>query len=714
MEAFEFNTSESIAVESAKDKSDNARLAPVCSYSISPTLVQTMPSYLKNVYDQVLQLQGMVRKGRLMSAWIGMPRLVRVAEIARCTYDHLMLLNVDDVLILLVNQSQGFHTPILDTQERELRCRVWWLILELDIQISMHVGRPLAVQVKLGIDQPNLNGVEGIYRDLEQSKLEFTQYALEVLDGLCTYKDEAVDRTYESLVELAQLDRLQRMEKRLPQIPKDAEYDECLMVAIGDYKVELLSFKMMLSCTLAKVAQKQRGSFSVFRKDSHREQKKPGAAKPGRPRAGHRDEAYPHQTAILESARAILESFSKVAAADTYDQYANWKRFFDAFCAAAILAIAHLRQETKLMSDVYTIKNMTSHLQAISNRNPGCHTATVAAGRIGHLLDDVEKDVAASVGKHHSKLGQSAPSLSKIKTFRSGENSSLAKLQTAASTKKRKTGDLEASPGSDAKRRKRDPESHSQEDLFEARPETAMIYGQQSQYMGMEGAFQGRTATGSGVFGNNSGSAATSFDTSTDVTHYPPHATYGAQTTMNNATGTSWDWLHPPLAHPQPPFRDFDEWTSPAYMANDGWQYTRESHYQINLGAEPAAQLAASANLGGSHQQVSFYDPSSAALSMPPTPVQQQPPSTNRYFSYPQPSLRQAQTAAGTFQTGHSEQSAALGENPWSWVQHQHSLTRRNSVITADSAGAPNEAMYHPQAESFEAYEIPTTTGAWN
>ena len=130
----------------------------------------------------------------------------------------------------------------------------------------MHVGRPLAVQVKLGIDRPSLDELEGVYRDLEQSKLDFTQYALEVLDELSNYEARAETRTYETLVGLTKLDRLRGIEKRMPKIPIDMEHDEQLKVAVGDHKVELLAFKMMLCCNLANAAQSQQPSFSVFKK----------------------------------------------------------------------------------------------------------------------------------------------------------------------------------------------------------------------------------------------------------------------------------------------------------------------------------------------------------------------------------------------------------------------------------------------------------------
>ena len=700
-EAFDFTTSESIIVQSTKDNSENHRLAPLCPYSLSPTLVQSMAGYLKTLYEEVLQLQGMIRKGKVMSAWLGMPGLVRMAEIARCMHNPSLHLLEDDRLTLLVDRNQGSRTPPPGAQESELRRRVWWSILELDVQISMHVGRPLAAQVKLGIDRPILSGVNGVYKDLEQSKLDFTQYALEVLEGICTNGDQDGDHTYESLVDLTKLDRLQRMEWRLPQIPKDCDHDAQFTVAVCDYRIELLSLKMMLCCTLAMAAQKQLGSYSVFQKDSQQERKKTSGAKAGRPRASHRDEAYPHQTAVLDSTRAILESFDKVAVVDVDDQYPKWNRFFDAYSAGSILAIAYLREETRSMSDVSLIMTLCSHLQAITNRKPHCHIAGVAARRIGQLLDDIEKDIASSRAEQKLKAGQPKPSVSKLKRTHSESEPIAVKPEGELSAKKSKTGHTEASTVPGFKRRKRDPTSPKQEGLLGGVPETTVMYPPSSQYSIAEPALQGHDFSGHVGYTDDPDSAATSFDASTGVAQYPHSGMYGDQIALN------WDWLHPPLAQPQPPLRDFDDWGIPAYAPNNSWQYPMPAQYQANVITEQAAQV------NGPYVPGVVHDRSSISVSAPPTPVRQQPSNTNHYYADPQPSVSQNQTAAGNVQSGHSVQSATQEANPWDWVQHQQSLTRRNSAVAVQTTGTANEPMYHSQPGYFQSYDIPTTTGAW-
>ena len=634
-------------------------------------------------------------------------------------YDVLRLLGVGvtseqclSLLTLTVDRDPESKTPPPDTPESEFRCRVWWLILELDIQISMHVGRPLAAQVKLGINRPTFSGVEGVYKDLEQSRLDFTQYALEVLDELGAYETDIGDRTYESLVELTKLDRLQRMETRLPQIPKDFEYDEQLLIAVGDHKVELLAFKMMLCCTLAKAAQKQRGSFTVFQKDDQKGDIKPSAAKAGRPRGIHREEAYPHQSAIYDSARSIVESFAKVASIDIYDQYANWNRFFDAYCAASILAIAALRDETRLQSDISMIMTMSSLLQTISNRNQHCHIATVAARRIAQLLDDIQKDSTAAKVQA-SRADQAVPSSSvkaKLKRTHSGEKTPITESAEATPKRKRKTDDFETSSSQGVKRTKPDPASTHQERPHEEGGNDTVMYAPGPQYYGAGEAFQGQMLSGYPEYGDIATSTSTSFDTGTSQAHYSPYMPYDGQLYVNQ-TGVSRSWFHPPLAHPPVPYQEIDAWVLPTYPTNEEWQHHMTSASHSNIDPGLAGQVELSTQVSGQHGQRSYFPHST--MSVPTTPTQQYPFNISGHFAGTEPAVSEDHRAPGSGHADYRGTVAAQEESPWDWVQHQQSLMRRSSATAVQTTRAPDEPAYYANTTYFQAYEIPTTTGQW-
>ena len=66
------------------EKAENKPMLPLSPFSLPPQLAESMSSYLKSLYDEAIKLQSMIRTGKVMNAWIGMPTLVRVAELDRC------------------------------------------------------------------------------------------------------------------------------------------------------------------------------------------------------------------------------------------------------------------------------------------------------------------------------------------------------------------------------------------------------------------------------------------------------------------------------------------------------------------------------------------------------------------------------------------------------------------------------------------------------
>jgi hypothetical protein len=609
------------------------------------------------------------------------------------------------VLTLAVDHNQGAKTPPPETPESEFRRRVWWLILELDIQISIHIGRPLAIRAKLGIERPNLDGVEGAYRQLEQCKLDFKQYALEVLGELCVDGDEPNEQNHETLVELSKMERLQKMEKRLPQMP-DLEQNEQLVIAIGDHKIELLALKIMLCCTLVKSAEKQRrGFFKIdFQKDSAPRQVKP-AAQIGRPRDANRDEVQSYQVIILEAARSILETFQQVAAVDVSDHYANWNRHFDVYSAAAILAIAALRWEAQSSANITLIANIFSLMTAISDRNPQCHIATVAVTRIGELYAELQNRQLSSTHKQRVKDEASEPAtVPRSKQNKRGDSPSKAKGSSINNPKKRKSSEISADTTENVKRIRIEPVSpddyQSPDDDYGNGNGDYAQYPQQQDFgshasdLGFNTAemYQQVAMVSYNAAGEGATCTTTSFDGGIDATHYPQYWHFNDQGNMTNDHGIPYEWYHTPLAGPQPPFLDLDNWQ--VFGGTQKLQ-TSTSPYQNNLNNDQMIQMsqaAAAHNLAGQTQYVAQDIPAQAH---PTSAIQPLIP----------------------LQPSHPQERLGTSQDPGAWEflqrQHRHDLMRRNSGIAAQMTTAPSEVFGQGHSAYVQSFQIPTTTGPW-
>jgi hypothetical protein len=190
----------------------------------------------------------------------------------------------------------------------------------------------------LDLERPALDGLEEPYRELEQSKLDFHQYALEVLNAALE------GPTPQTL----QLDRFRQIESQVPKIDSN---DKKLLAAALDHRIELLAFKMLFSLSLTDHLQ-----------DSGN---------------------------ILDSARSILACYQSVS---QFDQSPNWIRLFNAYCSAAILAIAVLREETTQASDIELINTTYGVFYSMADQKLHQSLSATAAIRIGQLFAEMRKD----------------------------------------------------------------------------------------------------------------------------------------------------------------------------------------------------------------------------------------------------------------------------------------------------------------------------------
>jgi hypothetical protein len=79
LEAFEATAFE----HASSSTEDDQHLAALITFSLPQALAQQLPPYLRNLYDEAVRIQRLIRLGKLMQAWIDMPRLVRLAQLDR-------------------------------------------------------------------------------------------------------------------------------------------------------------------------------------------------------------------------------------------------------------------------------------------------------------------------------------------------------------------------------------------------------------------------------------------------------------------------------------------------------------------------------------------------------------------------------------------------------------------------------------------------------
>ena len=80
------STASETAQEAITEVSNHDLASPYNTASIAGALIESMPPYLQTLYRETVRLRWLTRMGKLIKAWIDMPRLVRLAQLDRCEY----------------------------------------------------------------------------------------------------------------------------------------------------------------------------------------------------------------------------------------------------------------------------------------------------------------------------------------------------------------------------------------------------------------------------------------------------------------------------------------------------------------------------------------------------------------------------------------------------------------------------------------------------
>ena len=443
------------------------------------------------------------------------------------------------------------------------------MIIELEVQIATHIGRGISGLLEHGIDRPMLENVESDLAVLEKSRIDFRQYALDILDSLSRLDTGSEDvGDYESLLTLARLDALQRLIDSLPVYPAFSDEMPAKAVAVADHHIEVYAFRLMLCCLLARSSQKKLWNSS----DKVAQAAPPPPEKPKRGpgrRLGKQQHVYDFQQNILDSARNIVTKFKDISAMEAQEQTCNWLRCFDAYTAVSILAIAALRRETKEQNDFRLIGDGQQLFASLARRNHHCRFADVASRRISDLWSDTQKLPLPPVRKApniSSKTDQVARPTATPYQLPDTE-ATLDEVSLPSSRKKRKNRATEDLRSSEAKRLRVETDrtldtAQAAQAASRTRVQRQTSSGQEMghHYLVLNTPFTFPPSESPNQLSPYSESlpqsSFTSYeDESANVAYYAQHWDH---------TGTYFPynpgWWHPPLIEPQIPFYHPEYW----------------------------------------------------------------------------------------------------------------------------------------------------------
>ena len=507
-----------------------------------------------------------------------------------------------------MKQSESLST--YDARELETRRRVWWEVLELDAQVTTLVGGQEAY-IEADYERPWLEDLTTYHKELESAKVDFRLYTLDVLHKLSQLDSETEVGGHQVLLQYTDISRLERLQRRLPQLSRTAGRPNSFKVAVADLQVEFYAFKLFLYCVLARSEQYLRQN--VTREEQSKKDnagwKRSADSQPSSSQALQSSEVYIHQNMILDSTRHIINTYVFIDSMEAQDRTINWSRCFNLYCAVCVLAIACLRSETQLESDIQLVTHGRNTFQQLNIEYPECKFAGTAIHRISDLLSEVsslwetEKEGSIDVSKAKEVQIETELSHSYARRKKPG-----AKSSSSSPRKKRQSRVFEENSGPAAKRQrtKLGPamqsgsvsselqnvlqlQNHDAQQSL-SRPSTVDAYNPPSAGAKSHNPHSSQRATGQGSFtGNNSCSQKWL----SELGGYDTSMSYGLT------------WFHPPMIEPMPPMQPPGHWMDYALYQRD-LDYPQRGHTQDAAYEVDTVMLGQ--HVGGYHEQM-FQDP---------------------------------------------------------------------------------------------------------
>lgn len=286
------------------------------------------------------------------------------------------------------------HTAEENTLSHEIieaSRRLWWHVVDLDLRLSLLVGRRPHLQPNaLEFPRPSFSGLRADEKRLQQSKFELIQFKMELLTSFNTDKSQATSVSEERQPKQeVVLKRFEKLQEKAPGPSQDGSKDIVHSIAVAEHQLDIHLFSIVLHHHLARV-----NSLDQAQPPS-RDKTSTGQSKPGKSRNLRKQSSGKTQKDMFQSARRVMELFDFIYMSDTSRSALSWTQCFGAYSAAVILGVARLRQEVDLPTDSSRIQHTLKVFQDLTTAMPALSIVQLATGPLENLaiaLDGLEDD----------------------------------------------------------------------------------------------------------------------------------------------------------------------------------------------------------------------------------------------------------------------------------------------------------------------------------
>lgn len=288
--------------------------------------------------------------------------------------------------------------------------RLWWHLLDLDLRLSLLVGRrPHLRPNAFEFPRPSFNDLRPDKKRLQQCISDFTQFKMKFLTFINTEKAQAIPGPEDRQSKQdALLKKFESLQERAPGLSEDGSKDITHSIAVAEHQFDMHVFSIVLHHHLARTTNSD--SIQQAGRD------KPATVQPklSKSRNLRKQASDKTQKDMFQSARWVMELFDYIYTSDASRSTLSWTHCFGVYSAAVILGVARLRQDVDLPTDSSRIQHTFKVFQELTTTMPALNIAQLATGPLEKLataLENVEDDRDAPFRREPAQIKRS-PKLS--------------------------------------------------------------------------------------------------------------------------------------------------------------------------------------------------------------------------------------------------------------------------------------------------------------
>ncbi|KAK5283495.1 hypothetical protein LTR40_001638 [Exophiala xenobiotica] len=301
-----------------------------------PKLIRGILSLtLRNLYASYLVAQQWFYKAEAVRAWTTLTSVIRRAE-------------------LIGHQDSSADISEVDAQTLEQRRHMWWLLVHLDTQLSLVLGRRPLIGAHQHVAPPTFRSLPGPERSLARHVFEFTQITLGVLSDLPSgpLGPEGLSRSESEILE-GHLSRLQQIRSRCPELPADGKHNPRLSMGIAAHRIEVELVSMVLNCQISLLVASRLPPQHELSQEQIRFSEKKQVDRCASSRSAR---SFCDDT--VNSTSRITAAFDYITQSCAAPSEPSWTRCYAQLSTVAILAVSQIRHELQLHEE----KARTEHV----------------------------------------------------------------------------------------------------------------------------------------------------------------------------------------------------------------------------------------------------------------------------------------------------------------------------------------------------------------